>query len=152
MIDDKSCFKGRPFLTEKGAAKGKKSRWSPFFAVTAKSISKILQNTALHMHFLALPRARIPKWLCMYHREYIQSPRYGKRYSTEPGPVITVSTKRYGNLSMRNFTQVSNQKHMQNNFWGSGTGGNLSNFFCIYCILYASVLYKIFEDQLFHKW
>lgn len=24
MINDKSCFKGRPFLTEKGAAKGKK--------------------------------------------------------------------------------------------------------------------------------
>lgn len=30
MIDDKSCFKGRPFLTAKGAAKGKKSRSSPF--------------------------------------------------------------------------------------------------------------------------
>lgn len=30
MINDKSCFKGRPFLTEKGAAKGKKSQLSPF--------------------------------------------------------------------------------------------------------------------------
>lgn len=58
---------GRPFLTEKGAAKGKEISIISIFAVTAKSISEILQNTALHMHFLALPRARIPKWLCMYH-------------------------------------------------------------------------------------
>lgn len=43
MISGKYCVKRRPFLTEKGAAKGKKnSSIISIFAVTAKSISEIL--------------------------------------------------------------------------------------------------------------
>lgn len=48
-ISGKYCLSGRPFLTEKGAAKGggekKKKPIISIFAVAAKSISGILQNS-----------------------------------------------------------------------------------------------------------
>lgn len=44
MINDKPCFKGRPFLTEKGAAKEKKISIISVFAVTAKSSVKFCKT------------------------------------------------------------------------------------------------------------
>lgn len=54
-ISGKYCLSGRPFLTEKGAAKGggekKKKPIISIFAVAAKSISGILQNSPTYAFF-----------------------------------------------------------------------------------------------------
>jgi len=50
-ISGKYCLSGRPFLTEKGAAKRGGKPIISIFAVAAKSISGILQNSPTYAFF-----------------------------------------------------------------------------------------------------
>ena len=150
MIDDKSCFKGRPFLTEKGAAKGKKSRSSPFM--------QLQQN-------LSVKFCKTQPWICIFWHCLGQEFPNGYVCTTESiyrhlgvgaqnqDLLPLLVQKKWGDLSRRSFTQFSSQKHLHNDFWAGGAeGGHLSNFFCIRYFLYAFMLCKIFQDQLFHGW
>lgn len=103
VIDDKSQFKGRPFLSEKGAAKAKRKISSSPFLQLQQNLSVKFCKTQPYLCIFGTvygKNFRISKW-CMSHWEYIQAPRCGERYSTEPGPLTTVSTKKCKNLSFQ---------------------------------------------------
>lgn len=76
-------------------------------------------------------------WWCMNHWEYIQPPRCGERYSTEPGSLTAVSTKKCRNLSF----QVKNTCMT---IWGFG-GVSFKSLFSAFSI--SSMLLKSFKTN-----
>lgn len=139
MIDYKSCFKGRLFLTEKGEAKGKKSRSSPFLQLQQNLSVKFCKTQPYICIFWHCLGQEFPNG-CVRATESVYRHLGVGKDTAQNKDLLSLSVQKSAGISQRGISLHFQVKNTCITMWGVWRVGHLSNFaFIIYSVPLCSV-------------